>query len=109
MRFNLANDSANLWTGLFNSNISQINAIDSIFYRIIARSASPQHPTDSTMLYKFKIIFAIGSGTIISYYPYPGVYTDARTDMLYLSKEMAASELGFAAVITCIPHGFEMR
>jgi len=98
MRFNLANDSANLWTGLFNSNISQINAIDSIFYRIIARSASPQHPTDSTMLYKFKIIFAIGSGTIISYYPYPGVYTDSRTDMLYLAPEMAKSNISQGSI-----------
>jgi hypothetical protein len=97
-RFNLSNGSGTNWSGIFNSDTSQLHVRDSIFYRIIARSASPQHPLDSTELFKFTIFLAIGTGIIPSWYPFPGLLTDARTDMLYLSKEMAASEISQGSI-----------
>jgi hypothetical protein len=103
--FNLTNDSLTLWTGLFNSDTSQVKVNDSIFYRIVARSASLQHPIDSTELYKFIIFFTIGSGDISSEYPFSG-NSDGRTDMLYLSSEISSSEISHGSIRAI---GFNIR
>ena len=93
-RFNLSHDSANSWSNTFNSDTSQVNEGDSIFYRIIARDISGAK--DSSNQYEFKIMstleVCIGTGENIVYYPYYTLYPDARTDMLYLKSELNISE-----------------
>ena len=90
--FNLNRDSADNWSGTFNSDSSQVNVGDSIFYRIIARSASTQQTLDSTILYGFRIIsqhnVVVGNDTISSNYPFCTYWMDGRTDLLYLSDEI---------------------
>jgi hypothetical protein len=54
-KFNLTQGSGYNWSGIFNSDTSQVVPGDRIYYRIIARSASTQHTKDSTALYSFLI------------------------------------------------------
>ncbi len=107
--FKLNNTSGTIFSAVFNSNQSEVNYEDSIFYRIYARDNSTNHNTDSTQLYKFKIsntinIF-IGNGNIITSYPFISFYTDARTNMLYTANEIIAAG-GNAAYITRIGFNF---
>ncbi len=90
-RFNLARSGDN-WTGTFNSDTSQVAVNDSIFYRVFARDAGTLHNTDSTALYKFKIInqvtVTIGTGTTSSNFPFTTYWMDGRTQYLYLASEL---------------------
>ena len=98
-RFNLARGSGNNWSGIFNSDTNQVAVGDTIFYRIIARDASAQHNTDSTMQYNFSIInqavITIGTGTVSTGWPYFTFYMDSRTNMLYLGSEIKIGTGGF--------------
>jgi len=93
-RFNLSKvtDGSSSWTGVFNSDTSQVIPGDSIAYRVIARDASTQHNMDSTGLYWFKIVnqvtVCIGTGTTAIGWPFYTFYMDSRTDMLYLASEI---------------------
>lgn len=55
-QFRLNNAGGSTFSAQFNSLNSDVNVGDSIFYRIFARDNSNAHNTDSTALYKFKII-----------------------------------------------------
>ena len=91
-RFNLNNIGGDVYSAPFNSNISQVNYYDSIFYRIFARDISSAHNIDSTALYRFKIIAltlsCVGDGTIQSIFPFTTYWTDGRTDYLYTASEI---------------------
>jgi len=87
------NDTGYTYSAKFISNLNEVNVNDSIFYRIFAKDASSNHNVDSTILYNFKLtntatIF-IGKGTFLSSYPFTTFYTDARTQLLYISVELA--------------------
>lgn len=91
-RFNLAKGTGNAWSGMFNSDTTQIAIGDSIFYRIFARDVSMAHNSDSTSLYKFTIInqvtTTIGTGTTSSNFPFTTYWMDGRTQYLYLASEL---------------------
>jgi len=94
-RFNLSNISGDNWTGIFNSDSSQVYYGDSIYYKIFARDVSVRHNIDSTEEYGFKIstkrIIAVGSDTISVGWPFYTFYMDSRTDILLLRSEMNIS------------------
>jgi hypothetical protein len=94
-RFNLANIGGGNWSAAFNSDTSQVQPNDVIYYRIIARSASTQHTMDSTTLYNFTIVnqvtACIGTGTTASDYPFGTYWEDGRTQLLYLSSEITGA------------------
>ncbi|MCX6161456.1 MAG: sialidase family protein, partial [Ignavibacteriae bacterium] len=91
-QFRLLNTSGSIYAAAFNSDTSQIAVNDSIFYRVFARDISSAHNSDSTALYKFKIInqvtTTIGTGTISSNYPFTTYWKDGRTQYLYLASEL---------------------
>jgi hypothetical protein len=91
-RFNLNNTGGSIYTAPFNSDTSQVNYYDSIYYRIFARDISAAHNIDSTALYQFKIIAltsaCIGNGVIPSYFPFTTYWMDGRTDYLYTASEI---------------------
>jgi hypothetical protein len=104
-RFNLAHGSGNNWSGVFNSDSSQVSPYDYIYYRIIARSASSQHTMDSTVLYNFQItnqnFSCIGTGTLSSNYPFGTYWEDGRTQLLFLSSEIIGAG-GFSGLVYSI-------
>jgi len=55
-QFKLLNTGGNNYATAFNSTQADVVFNDSIFYRVFARDMSSGHLTDSTALYKFKII-----------------------------------------------------
>ena len=75
---------------------SDVNAGDSIFYRVFARDNSSGHNTDSTTLRKFKIInltyVCIGTGTTSSNYPFTTFWMEWKTQMLFTAAEITAAE-----------------
>jgi len=83
----------------FNSTRNDVNVGDSIFYRIFAKDNSTAHNTDSSAVYKLKIIqpsnLCIGSGNIPSNYPFTTYWMDGRTQIL-----LTASELNTAGINT---------
>ncbi|MBN1632751.1 MAG: T9SS type A sorting domain-containing protein [Ignavibacteria bacterium] len=97
--FKLLSQSGNSYSAAFNSVQAEVEAGDSIFYRVFARDNSLAHNTDSTALYNFKIInqatIYIGTGTTAIGWPYYTFYMDSRTDMLYLSSEIGLQEGGY--------------
>ncbi|MCI0472284.1 MAG: C25 family cysteine peptidase, partial [Ignavibacteria bacterium] len=112
-----------LYQNPFNSTQAEVNYNDSIFYRVFARDNSNAHNTDSSALYKFKIIaqatVIIGTGTTGIGYPYYTFYMDSRTDMLYLGSEIIAngggagmiSQIGFnvTTAATQVMNGFMIK
>ena len=88
--FNLAHGSGNNWKGAFN--YFPIDGTDSVYYRIIAKSASPEHTMDSTILYcfptSFQYITNIGEGTVPSEFPFTTYWMDGRTQYLYYNNEI---------------------
>jgi len=88
----LNNISGSTFSALFNSDTSQVIYNDSIFYRVFARDNSSNHNTDSTALYKFRIIAVvnacIGTGTTSISYPFYTYYHDSRTQMIYTASEI---------------------
>jgi len=89
------NGTGYLFSANFNSTINEVNAGDSIFYKIFASDISSNHNVDSTVLYKFKLtnqatIF-VGNGTLVSPYPFSTFYTDARTQFIYPASELTAA------------------
>ena len=122
-QFRLNNTSGNNFSATFNSNQSEVNYNDSIFYRIYARDNSIAHNTDSTQLYSFKIInqttVIVGTGTLTSNYPFTTYWMDGRTNILLLASEILANQgapgnvvkVGFN-VITADPapmNGFKVK
>jgi len=107
-RFNLANTSGISWSALFNSANGDVAINDSIFYRVFARDVAAAHNTDSTALYKFKIInlttITVGTGTTSSNFPFTTYWKDGRTQYLYLASDLTG--MGSAAAITKI--GFDV-
>ena len=91
-QFKLLNTSGSIYAAAFNSDTSQVAVNDSIFYRVFARDISSAHNSDSTALYKFKIInqvtTTIGTGTTLSNYPFTTYWKDGRTQYLYLASEL---------------------
>lgn len=88
-------DTGYTYSAKFISNLNEVNVNDSIFYKIYARDVSSNHNVDSTILYKFKLtniatIF-IGTGKLLSSYPYTTFYTDARTQFVYPASEIIAA------------------
>ncbi len=79
----------------FNSTRNDVNIGDSIFYKIFAKDNSTNHNTDSTAVYKFKIIGpsygCIGPGNIPSNYPFTTYWMDGRTQMLLTASELNAA------------------
>ncbi|MCE1164311.1 MAG: C25 family cysteine peptidase [Bacteroidetes bacterium] len=121
-RLNLA--SGTTYSAAFNSLNGDVNYNDSIFYRIYARDISGAHNTDSTSLYKFKIInqanIYIGTGTTSSNYPYTTYWMDGRTQMLFTAAELNAAgagpnsaimKIGFNVISnsTQVMNGFNVR
>jgi len=90
--FKLNNTSGSTYAGAFNSDTSQVDYNDSIFYRVFAKDCSSNHNVDSTALYNFRIVAianaCIGNGTTAVGYPYYTYYHDSRTDMLYTASEI---------------------
>jgi len=93
--FKLNNTGGSNFQALFNSDTSQVNYNDSIFYRIIAQDNSNNHNKDSTALYKFRLTAisnaCIGTGTTSTGWPYYTFYHDSRTQMLYTSSEILSN------------------
>jgi hypothetical protein len=102
---------------------ADVNPGDSIFYRIFARDNSSAHNTDSTALYKFKIInlvdICVGTGTVATGWPYYTFYMDSRTQMLYTAAEIIAAgggpgmitQVGFNVITASsqVMNGFKVR
>ncbi len=90
--FKLNNTGGNYYSAMFNSDTSEIQLNDSIFYRIFAQDFSSNHNKDSTALYKFKIInapqlcYPPGSNPVD--YPFLTYFRDARTQMLWTVEEL---------------------
>ena len=93
-QFKLLNSSGSIYSAAFNSLGSDVQAGDSIFYRVFARDNSAAHNTDSTTLRTFKIIAqatsCIGTGTTSTSYPFYTLYEDSRTQILYKADEIIA-------------------
>ncbi|MCX6162022.1 MAG: C25 family cysteine peptidase, partial [Ignavibacteriae bacterium] len=89
-QFKLLNTGGSVYASAFNSDTTQIAVNDSVFYRVFARDISSAHNTDSTALYKFKIInqvtATIGTGTTSSDFPFTTYWKDGRTQYLYLAS-----------------------
>ena len=119
----LALSGGNLYSGLFNSDTSQVAINDSIFYRIVAQDAGSNHKKDSTALYKFKIIlltnYCVGAGGSTAGWPFYTFYMDSRTQMLYLGSEITAAggsagnimKIGFdvTSAASQVMNGFKVR
>lgn len=90
--FKLNNTGGNNYSARFNSDTSEIQLSDSIFYRIFAQDFSSNHNKDSTILYKFKFInspqlcYSAGSDPID--YPFMTFFRNARTQMLWTAEEL---------------------
>ena len=106
-RFNLMHDSVYKWSNNFNSVISQVNAGDSIFYRIIARNV-PGYK-DSTGEYGFCILgqpcCCIDTGTIACDFPFYTQWSNGRTDLIYTASEIISNG-GSSGYITSINFNF---
>jgi hypothetical protein len=102
-RFNLNPIGNDYYKGIFNSSPSQVEPLDSIFYRIFARDNSSNHNIDSSALNKLYISqyywITVGNGTSIASYPFKTFNTDSRTDMLFLASELIANGAGISRVI----------
>jgi len=117
--FNLSHGSGDNWKGAFNYH--PIYAGDSVYYRIIARSASPEHTMDSTILYCFPIsiqyIKNIGEGTVPSDFPFTTYWMDGRTQYLYYHNEIGLNwgwaiqkiAFYFVSVDTAVMHDFTIK
>ncbi|MCX7833729.1 MAG: DUF4394 domain-containing protein [Ignavibacteria bacterium] len=118
-RFNLAKGTGDNWSGVFNSDTSQVAVGDTIYYRVIARDFSNNR--DSTPLYNFRIInqvtVCIGTGTTLVGYPFYTFYMDSKTHMLYLGSEIGVpsggsiTRIGFnvGAIGSPAMSGFQVR
>ena len=121
--FKLNNTSGNNYSANFNSDTSQIQFNDVIYYKIFAMDNSSGHNVDSTSLYNFTIIAqttaCVGTGSSSCAYPFYTYYEDSRTDMLYTASEIIANggesgqikKIGFD-VISAAPqtmNGFEIK
>lgn len=121
--FKLNNTSGNNYSAPFNSDTSQVQFNDVIYYKIFAVDNSSGHNVDSTGLYNFTIIAqttaCIGTGSSSCSYPFYTYYHDSRTDMLYTASEIIANggsngqikKIGFD-VISAAPqtmNGFEIK
>ena len=105
-QFKLLNTGGSNFAALFNSVNADVNVNDSIFYRIFGRDNSSGHNTDSTAMYKFKIInltyVCAGNGTTSSNYPFTTFWMDGRTQILYTAAELTAAGIGPNSAITKI-------
>ena len=94
-QFKLNPENGNLYSSFFNSINGEINFNDTICYRIYAQDNSVGHNTDSSVLYKFKVIeffnVCIGSGGISSNLPFATATIRGRTQLLYTAAELAAA------------------
>ncbi|MCI0474222.1 MAG: T9SS type A sorting domain-containing protein, partial [Ignavibacteria bacterium] len=122
-QFKLLNTSGSTYAAPFNSVNADVNVGDSIFYRVFARDNSSAHNTDSTALYKFKIInlvdICVGTGTVSTGWPYYTFYMDSRTQMLYTAAEIIAAgggtgmitQVGFNVISASsqVMNGFKVR
>lgn len=94
-RFKLNLLADDYYQGIFNSSQSQVEPLDSIFYKIYAQDNSSNHNIDTTSLNKFIIWrfynIIIGSGTMVTSYPFKTYITDSRTEMLYTASELIAN------------------
>ncbi len=97
--FNLSHGSGDNWKGAFNYRFVSIS--DTVNYRIIARSSSPEHTMDSSVLYSFPMtslyISEIGNGTIQSNFPFTTYWMDGRTQYLYYQNEIGTEGAGFVS------------
>jgi len=104
-QFKLLSIGGNNYSAAFNSDTSQVNYNDSIYYRIFAQDNSSNHNKDSTALYTFKIVAVanacVGTGTTTVAYPYNTYWWGSRTNMLYTAAEILAGG-GAAGSITKI-------
>ncbi len=121
--FKLLNTGGSSFAAAFNSANGDVQAGDSIFYRVFARDNSAAHNTDSTTLRTFKIISqvtaCIGTGTTSTSYPFYTLYEDSRTQILYNASEIIASgggagfinKLGFTVLTVGSPAmaGFSVK
>ncbi len=114
-QFKLNSTGGSAYSAQFNSVNGDVQAGDSIFYRVFARDNSVAHNTDSTTLRNFKIIAqataCIGTGTTSTSYPYYTLYEDSRTQMMYKASEIITggggagfiSKLGFTILTVGSP------
>ncbi len=87
--------NGNIYQSLFNSANSDVNAGDSVFYKIIAQDNSSAHNRDSTITYGFRIIgtevSCIGGGSSSTgVYPFNTLYWGNRSQILYTAAEIHA-------------------
>ncbi|RPI12458.1 MAG: T9SS C-terminal target domain-containing protein [Ignavibacteriae bacterium] len=119
-QFKLINTSASIFQANFNSDTSQVQIGDSIYYRIIAQDNSSNHNKDSTALYSFKITNVvtkcIGTGITEVGYPFYSFFMDSRTDMLYTAAEIGTGtttilRIGFDVVFASpnVLNGFTIK
>ena len=121
--FKLNNTSGSNYSAPFNSDTSQVQFNDVIYYKIFAMDNSSGHNVDSTSLYNFTLIAqttaCVGTGSSSCSYPFYTYYEDSRTDMLYTASEIIANggsdgqikKIGFD-VISAAPqtmNGFEIK
>jgi hypothetical protein len=102
--FKLLSTGGSNFSAAFNSVNADVTYNDSIFYRIFAKDNSSNHNTDSSALYKFKIInltnICIGTGSTSSNYPFTTYWMDGRTQMLFTAAELTAGGATPFSVIT---------
>lgn len=111
-KFKLINTSGSNFSASFNSNQSEVNYLDTIYYRVLAQDNSFNHNRDSSALFKFTIIAqstcCIGTGTVSmgsTSSPFNTYWYGARTNMLFTASEILANQ-GSAGSIAKI--GFQI-
>ncbi len=104
-QFRLNYVSGSNYSGMFNSDTTQVVYNDQIFYKIFAKDNSSVHNMDSTQLYSFTIVAiansCIGNGSTPVSYPYNTYWWGSKTDMLYTADEILSGG-GAAGNITRI-------
>ena len=108
--FKLLNSGGSNYGAMFNSVNADVVVGDSLFYKIFARDNSSLHNTDSSTVYKFKIInllnLCVGSGTTSSNYPFTTFWMDGRSQMLFTAAELTAA--GGSAYTSLTKIGFNV-
>ncbi len=120
--FKLVHTAGNNYSAQFNSDTSQVNYNDIIYYKVFAADVSSNHNKDSTSLYNFTIITSscIGAGTSITAWPFNTFWHDSRMQMLFTASELLAAGLTYntefykmsfnvQAASTQIMNGFNVR
>lgn len=91
-QFTLQNITDSIFSSRFNSDTSEVQFNDTVFYKIFARDNSIAGNIDSSALHRFVIMkqmsMCIGTGNGNIQYPFSTGYRSARTNILYTNNEI---------------------